>query len=93
MKLPTQAEIQGQILRETRERINRHRKVHKQAMLTLRDIEKSASVALGYVSEIELGKKQVSEDILRAMLPLYGLCHSELLRLIADRMEVHERAT
>jgi hypothetical protein len=78
--------IQGDILRERRKYLNSR---YRQKELTLRDIAKKAHVGLGYVSEIEQGKKNVSEDILLAVLPFYELELYELLKETADRLEMY----
>jgi transcriptional regulator with XRE-family HTH domain len=88
MRVPMN-KIQGDILRERRKYLNSR---YRQKELTLRDIAKKAHVGLGYVSEIEQGKKNVSEDILRAVLPFYELELYELLKETAVRMEVYENA-
>jgi transcriptional regulator with XRE-family HTH domain len=45
---------------------------------------------LGYISEVENGKKQVSEQVLLALLPWYNLTLPELLREMADKLEVNK---
>jgi transcriptional regulator with XRE-family HTH domain len=48
---------------------------------------------LGYISEIENGKKHVSEQVLLALMPWYNLTLPELFREIADKLEVKENAS
>jgi len=88
---PPTAKIMGSVLRETRERNNRHRKAHKKEKITLRKIHEATHVALGYISEIEMGKKYPSDQILRSILPYYGMTESELLHQVAKQLEKYEK--
>jgi transcriptional regulator with XRE-family HTH domain len=47
---------------------------------------------MSYLSEVEKGKKQASEDILGAITPWYNITVPELLRETADRLEVNVNA-
>lgn len=60
------------------------RKVRQSKKLRLRDID---GVSLGYVSEIETGKKEVSSEILEALCDSIGVKMSDVLRETADRLE------
>lgn len=58
--------------------------------LTLRDVSNTSSVALGYLSEVELGKKEASSEILASIADGLGVGLSELLSETADRLETYE---
>ena len=59
----------GEVLRAHRERQHR----------TLRDVSASARVSLGYLSEIERGRKEPSSEILAAICRALGLDLADLL--------------
>lgn len=59
---------------------------------TLRDISSSASVSLGYLSEIERGEKEASSELLAAICQALALPLSELLERVSERAAVAERA-
>lgn len=74
--------IQGDILREMRNKMGR-----TQEAMALR-----AQISKSHISEIETGKKQASEQILIPLLKCYNLTMPELLREIADRLEIYSNA-
>ena len=65
---------------------------------TLREVSRSARVSLGYLSEVERGRKEASSELLAAIcdaleLPLYQLMHHVASDMGAmDSMEVPEPA-
>lgn len=59
---------------------------------TLRDISSSASVSLGYLSEIERGEKEASSELLAAICQALALPLSELLERVSERAAEAERA-
>ncbi|MGL5864472.1 MAG: helix-turn-helix domain-containing protein [Dermatophilaceae bacterium] len=73
----------GEVLRETRQRQGR----------TLRDVAASASVSLGYLSELERGTKEASSELLYAVCDGLGLSLSEVLGLVRQRVERVETLT
>ena len=73
----------GDALRECRTRQGR----------TLRDISSSASVSLGYLSEVERGEKEASSELLGAICAALDLPMSTLLERVAERAAIAERAT
>lgn len=73
----------GEVLRETRQAQGR----------TLRDVAGSASVSLGYLSEIERGTKEASSELLGSICDGLGIPLSELLGLLAERVEHVETLT
>jgi transcriptional regulator with XRE-family HTH domain len=68
----------GEILRETRHELN----------LTMRDVSERASVALGYLSEIERGQKEVSSEILDAIAAGLGIPTYEIIELASWKMKI-----
>lgn len=70
----------GSVLRTQRERQHR----------TLRDVSASASVSLGYLSEIERGHKEASSELLAAVCDALGLKISDVLYAVADDLAVAE---
>lgn len=61
--------ILGQVLRAARVRQDR----------TLRDVSAAAGVSLGYLSEIERGRKEASSELLAAICAALGLRLAEIL--------------
>lgn len=57
---------------------------------TLRDVSASARVSLGYLSEIERGRKEASSELLAAICAALDVPVSSLLRSVSDEMEVLE---
>jgi len=70
----------GYVLRE--ERLARKK--------TLRQISTKGVIALGYLSEIERGQKEVSSELLRDVCETLGLSVAEVLVATADLMAFHE---
>ncbi|MGL5849768.1 MAG: helix-turn-helix domain-containing protein [Phycicoccus sp.] len=73
----------GEVLRETRQRQGR----------TLRDVAASASVSLGYLSELERGTKEASSELLCAVCDGLGLSLSDVLGMVHQRVERVETIT
>lgn len=73
-KQPNVREAMGQVLREKR--------VEKG--LNLRDMR---GVSLGFVSEVERGKKEPSSEILQALCTTLEISVADILRCTADRLE------
>ncbi len=64
---------------------------HRQAKgQTLRQVAAKASVALGYLSEVERGQKEVSSEILASVAEALEVPLSVLLRDVSARMAVAE---
>ena len=57
---------------------------------TLRQVASRASVALGYLSEIERGQKEASSEILASVADALGVPISVIMREVADRMALIE---
>jgi transcriptional regulator with XRE-family HTH domain len=53
---------------------------------TLRDVSREARVSLGYLSEVERGRKEPSSELLAAICEALALPLSELLDEVADTM-------
>ena len=56
---------------------------------TLRDVSASANIALGYLSELERGRKEASSELLGAICSALDLKVSEVLTRAA--IEAHDR--
>lgn len=72
----------GDVLREQRQHQGR----------TLREVSASASVSLGYLSEVERGEKEASSELLASICRALGLPLSHVLFDLADRVELAEAA-
>lgn len=59
---------------------------------TLRDISSTASVSLGYLSEVERGEKEASSELLASICTALDLPLSTLLERVSQRAAVAERA-
>ncbi|MGI6878624.1 helix-turn-helix domain-containing protein [Microbacterium sp. gxy059] len=66
------------------------RDVRQQKGKTLRQVASRASVALGYLSEVERGQKEVSSEILAAVAEALEVPLSALLRRVGNRIAVLE---
>jgi DNA-binding Xre family transcriptional regulator len=67
-------QVMGEVLREKR----------TAEKMQLRDI---VGVSIGFVSEIERGKKEASCEVLEAICASLNITIPEVLRLVADRLE------
>lgn len=70
----------GDVLRDVRQR-----KGH-----TLRQVASRASVALGYLSEVERGQKEASSEILASVAEALDVPISAIMREVADRLAMSE---
>lgn len=57
---------------------------------TLRQVAGKASVALGYLSEVERGQKEVSSEILQSVAEALGVPLSRIIREVSDRVASDE---
>ncbi|WP_110590337.1 helix-turn-helix domain-containing protein [Microbacterium suaedae] len=57
---------------------------------TLRQVASKASVALGYLSEVERGQKEVSSEILASVTEALEVPISAVMRRVGDRLAVLE---
>jgi transcriptional regulator with XRE-family HTH domain len=71
----------GDVLRRHRVRQSR----------TLRDVSASAGVSLGYLSEVERGRKEASSELLAAICSALDISLSEVLREAGDDLAREER--
>lgn len=53
---------------------------------TLREVSAAARVSLGYLSEVERGRKEASSELLAAICQALDLPISEVLREVSDEM-------
>jgi transcriptional regulator with XRE-family HTH domain len=68
--------------------LRRHR-VHQSR--TLRDVSSAAGVSLGYLSEVERGRKEASSELLAAICGALGVTMSEVLREVSEDLAREER--
>ncbi|MFT4147215.1 MAG: helix-turn-helix transcriptional regulator [Micrococcaceae bacterium] len=78
---PLLREVTGDVLRSVRNHKGR----------TLREVSKDSKVSLGYLSEVERGKKEASSELLAAICAAMGIPVYTLLRIIADRLEMQSK--
>jgi transcriptional regulator with XRE-family HTH domain len=71
----------GDVLRDLRQQQGR----------TLRQVAGQASVALGYLSEVERGQKEVSSEILASVADALNTPVSAIMREVSDRIELLEQ--
>jgi transcriptional regulator with XRE-family HTH domain len=57
---------------------------------TLRDVSSAAQVSLGYLSEVERGRKEASSELLGSICGALDLPLSELLRDVSDVIALSE---
>ena len=58
---------------------------------TLREVSSAARVSLGYLSEVERGRKEASSELLASICDALGVPMSDLLREVSDDLERAER--
>jgi transcriptional regulator with XRE-family HTH domain len=58
---------------------------------TLRDVSVSAGVSLGYLSEVERGRKEASSELLAAICGALDVSLAEVLREVSDDLAREER--
>jgi transcriptional regulator with XRE-family HTH domain len=66
------------------------RDVRLQKAMTLRQVASRASVALGYLSEVERGQKEASSEILASVADALDTPISTIMREVGDRLAVIE---
>lgn len=66
------------------------RDVRLQKAMTLRQVASRASVALGYLSEVERGQKEASSEILASVADALDTPISSIMREVGDRLAVIE---
>lgn len=64
-----------------------------QKAMTLRQVASRASVALGYLSEVERGQKEASSEILASVADALDTPISVIMREVGDRIAVIEGVT
>ena len=64
-----------------------------QKAMTLRQVASRASVALGYLSEVERGQKEASSEILASVAEALDTPISVIMREVGDRLAVVEGVT
>ncbi|GAA1739316.1 MULTISPECIES: helix-turn-helix domain-containing protein [Microbacterium] len=66
------------------------RDMRQQKGQTLRQVASRASVALGYLSEVERGQKEASSEILASVAEALDVPISSIMREVGDRIAVLE---
>ncbi|WP_040163478.1 helix-turn-helix domain-containing protein [Microbacterium gorillae] len=66
------------------------RDLRQQQGQTLRQVASRASVALGYLSEVERGQKEASSEILASLADALDVPISMIMREVGDRIAVLE---
>jgi transcriptional regulator with XRE-family HTH domain len=79
--MPLLRRLLGEVLRRHRLRQAR----------TLRDVSGSAGVSLGYLSEVERGRKEASSELLAAICSALDVSLSDLLREVSEDLAREER--
>ncbi|MCX8528608.1 MAG: helix-turn-helix transcriptional regulator [Rhodoluna sp.] len=69
------------------------RELRLQKRHTLRQVAGRASVALGYLSEIERGQKEASSEILLAIAEALDVPISQIMREVSERLAALEGLT
>ena len=72
----------GDVLRRHRQRQGR----------TLRDVAASARISLGYLSEIERGRKEASSELLASLCEALNISLADVLREVSHDIAVLERS-
>src|SRR5690348_16719630 len=72
----------GDVLRRHRQRQGR----------TLRDVAAAARISLGYLSEIERGRKEASSELLASLCRALDVSLADVLREVSHDIAVLERA-
>ncbi|MDA8579468.1 helix-turn-helix domain-containing protein [Pontimonas sp.] len=67
------------------------RDFRQQKGATLRQVSSRASVALGYLSEVERGQKEASSEILASIAEALDIPLSTILHEVSDRLSVFEQ--
>lgn len=71
----------GETLRDARNRQNR----------TLRDVSTAANVSLGYLSEVERGRKEASSELLASICDALDLQMSDVLDTVSHNLRTDSR--
>jgi len=67
------------------------RDFRQQKGATLRQVASRASVALGYLSEVERGQKEASSEILASIAEALDIPLSVIMHEVADRLSMFEQ--
>ncbi|MDR1237362.1 MAG: helix-turn-helix domain-containing protein [Propionibacteriaceae bacterium] len=70
-------EVLGEVLRDLR----------LDKGMTLREVSTKALVSLGYLSEVERGRKEASSEMLSAICEAHGVTLLEVLQLVIERLD------
>jgi transcriptional regulator with XRE-family HTH domain len=70
--------VRGQLLRDLRK--------SKGEAWTLREVAAKAFISFNFLSEVELGRKQPSDNVLDVLLPVLDLTNEEFYALLSQRL-------
>jgi len=87
---PTEREEEGTMVLVRQEIGDVLRDFRLQKAMTLRQVASRASVALGYLSEVERGQKEASSEILASVADALDTPISVIMREVGDRIAVLE---
>jgi hypothetical protein len=68
--------------------LRRHRQRQSR---TLREVSAAAQVSLGYLSEVERGRKEASSELLASICVALGVSLADVLREVSDDLHAIER--
>ena len=68
------------------------RRARTEGRRTLREVSRRARVSLGYLSEVERGRKEASSELLSAICGALDVPLSQVLSEAGEKMARHERA-
>lgn len=57
---------------------------------TLHDVAEMTGISLGYISEVERGKKEASSEVMETISLAFGLKLSDTLRIVATALDLNE---
>ncbi|WP_299057214.1 helix-turn-helix transcriptional regulator [uncultured Nocardioides sp.] len=68
------------------------RRLRTERGLTLRQVSADARVSLGYISEVERGRKEASSELLASLCAALDVALSDVLREVSELTAVEEAA-
>lgn len=73
-------DVLGEVLRDIRTSQN----------MTLRDVQENSTVTIGYISEIERGRKEASSEVLASICSGLYVTLGTVMRMVTERLEIRE---
>jgi transcriptional regulator with XRE-family HTH domain len=68
------------------------RRLRTERGLTLRQVSADARVSLGYISEVERGRKEASSELLASLCDALDVALSDVLREVSELTAIEEAA-